>query len=183
VACQSKIEEFGRPVRRDEYVAWLDIAMNQAVPMSFRKCFGNLPEQRRRPVDGKRTIPSHNRVEIRSRDEIHHIVFARRTTRIARRIVTRIQARNDIRMLEPSNCAGFQKKPTHEIGASLTTIGHDLQGNRPSQMTVFRSINDSHPASSDGFHKPVVTDEKGRPVSFSHRLNLKARQKVPGDQR
>jgi hypothetical protein len=79
-------------------------------------------------------------------------------------------------MIQPSDRASLQKKPVHEAGASLTPIHHNLERDRSSQMTVFRSIDDAHSAASDRFQKPVVADQESVTITLADHFHLEASQ-------
>jgi hypothetical protein len=181
--CEAKIEELGSPVGRHKYVARLDVAMDQAVFVCFGQCLGDLSEERGRPVDGKGTVLTDHRMEVGTGDEVHHVVFSCRTTRIPRLIAAGIETSDDIWVMEPGNCSGFQEEPVHELGNSLTAVGHHFEGHRSAQMAMLRAINHSHSTPSERLQQPVMADQQSRSVAFTHHVRLESRQEMLVDER
>src|SRR5580693_1257973 len=140
------------PTFRYEDVGWLDIAVDDAFPMSGIQRIGNLDGQPQLDIGFDRF----------SRDAmLKGYAFKKlHDDEGASILLTDVIDGADVRVIERGCSAGFAAKPFKNLTVPGQVLGKKLERNKAAQARVLRPVNHTHSTAAKLLHNAVVRESR-----------------------
>ena len=147
-----EIRDLDAAVTRNQHIARLDVAVDDAAGMRGRKSTRDLRGDSGGLARRQRTGAAQDRGEILSVDELHD---DERTAGILAVVVHG----DDVRVVQRGDGLGFLPEPGHEIGVSAVFGAEHLDRDVTIQLLVVGPVDGRHPALADRPKDAVATPE------------------------
>ncbi len=170
---QPEVEQLRLPVRGDEDVRRLDVAVDEVEPVRLDERVGDLVrdlagERDRQRRDGRDPL------QVGAGDVLHHEVRHGRGVGPARRLLPGVDRGDDVRVLQPADGAHLQEEPREGARVGLGRRAQRLHRDHGPQLAVFGPVHDAHSAVAEVVEQPVVAEDQAvqPPVAQARRLEL-----------
>ena len=158
-AGEAEVEQLRLPIRSDDDVGRLDIAVDECVPMRLDQGIGDLVRhvageaQRQRPR-------GHSHLEVRPRDEFHHEVGDRRLIGTRDGFLARVDGCDDVRVLQSADRAGLLEETRRGARALVGRGVEHLDRHGSAQLAVLAAIDHAHATRADPVEHTVVPEHE-----------------------
>ncbi|QJW96573.1 hypothetical protein FTUN_4130 [Frigoriglobus tundricola] len=178
---QPEVEQLGLPVRRDQHVRRLQVAVDQAEPVRLDQRVRDLVGDVAREPDGQRG-DRRGLLQVGARDQLHHEVRDGRTVDVAGRLLARVDRGDDVRVLEPPDGPRLEEEPGQGPRVLIGGRGQRLHRDRGAQLPVLGAVHHAHPPDADPVEEPVVAEHEPVQPAGPHPFRLEAGQQPGGPQ-
>ena len=147
---QAEIEDLRVPVRGDENIGRLDVAVNDALGMRRFEPFGDLDAQFEQQIERKRLAV--DAVLERFAFEALH-----REERLAFVLADFVDGAN-VGVIEGRSGARFALESLQRLVVLRQFLGQEFQRDEAAELDVFRLVHHTHPAAAEFFNDLIVRD-------------------------
>jgi hypothetical protein len=147
---QTEVKNLGMPPFRDENIGWLDVAVDDPFGVCCVESVSDLNSERQNKFSFQWTAT--NAMLQR------HPVQKLHSDKCFTILLTDVEDRADVRMVESGRSLGFALKTSQCLRVASNFIGQELEGYKTMEPGVFRLVDHAHAAATELLDDAVVRD-------------------------
>ena len=167
------------PVRIDQQVRRLDVAVYEAGGMGMGQSFGRLADEIGRLAAVQRTLLLDHPSQVRAFDVLHHQVV--NLFSIAH-VLVEVVGPDDVRMIQRRHGPGFQQETTQQVGIFLVLAGQNLDRRAAVHHLVLGQEHLAHAPLAQGAEDAIGTESETAMFVLQQHVRLPGGQDFPLDQ-
>src|SRR5215831_9865647 len=136
-ACEAEIEDLGYAIVRNEYVARLDVTMDNPPLMSVGEAFTDLHHQSQLALEGQISAPANDLTQLLSFQVLHD-------NEQTPGVLTEIVDRDDVGVVQLRAGLRLTEEARSQLVALAHSLGNDLEGDHAIQQGVVRFVHNAH---------------------------------------